>query len=192
MSEQAKVQTPGDVAALWWQLLQDQFPNGQPNPRADRAARARLRHADKDSALIDPAFFNLHRRLMDAGLVQSHELSRSLRLALVLAHVRKDEDSVEAAGEQTRRRGFGRAIGAPGFGESDKAALKPLRFRRLLQTKEEDADEIVRQFRRAIDLAGGKVNVRDLANIVFYWNDKARARLAFDYFAAGTAAPAQV
>jgi CRISPR system Cascade subunit CasB len=161
------------------------------SPILRQTARARLRHADADSALVDPAFFDLHRRLMDAGFVQRHELNRSLRLALVLAHVRKDEDSAEAGGEQTRRRGFGRAIGAPGFGESDKAALKPLRFRRLLQAKGDDTDEIVRQFRRAIDLAGGKVNVRDLANILFYWNDKARARLAFDYFAAGTSAPTQ-
>jgi CRISPR system Cascade subunit CasB len=187
MSEQAKTPKAADIAAQWWWAMQDSFSDGRPNPHADRAARARLRHADKDSALVDPAFFKLHGELMKAGLAGSHDLSRSLRIALVLVHVREDEQK----GDQPWRRGFGRAIGAPGFGESDKAPLKPLRFRRLLQAKGDDTDEIVRQFRRAIDLAGGKVNVRDLAKILFYWDDKTRARLAFDYFAAETAAPAQ-
>jgi hypothetical protein len=58
-----------------------------------------------------------------------------------------------------------------------------------LQAKSDDIDEITLQFRRAVDLAGGKVNVRDLSNILFYWDDeKTRARLAFDYFAAASAA----
>ncbi len=187
MNEQAKTPKAADIAAQWWWTMQDRLRDGRPNPLADRAARARLRHADKDSALVDPAFFKLHGELIKAGFADSHDFARTLRIALVLVHVREDEEK----GDKPRRRGFGRAIGAPGFGESDKAALKPLRFRRLLQAKGEDTDEIVRQFRRAVDLAGGKVNVRDLAKILYYWNDKTRARLAFDYFAAETAAPAQ-
>jgi CRISPR system Cascade subunit CasB len=186
MSEQTKVLTPADIAANWWQAMQDQFSNGQPNPGADRAARARLRHADKESAVVDPAFFKLHAALMKAGFANSHDLARTLRIALVLVHVREDEK----VGDQPWRRGFGRAIGAPSFDETDKAPLKPLRFRRLLQAKGDDTDEIVRQFRRAVDLAGGKVNVRDLAKILYWWDDKTRQRLAFDYFAAETAAPA--
>lgn len=189
MSEQTKPPAPGDVAASWWRSIQDQFADGATNPGGDRAARARLRRADQSSALVDPAFFDLHRRLLEAGLVERYDFDRSLRLALVLAHVRKDEEGYEPSGEQPRRRGFGRAIGAPSFGESDQAALKPLRFRRLLQAK--DDDEMIRQFRRAVDLAGGSVNVRDLANILFFWNDKTRARLAFDYFAAGPASGSQ-
>lgn len=186
MSDQTKVKKAGEIAAEWWASLQDQR-GGAPNPQADRAARARLRHADKDKALVDPAFFDLHGRLLQAGHVNNHDFNPSLRLALVLVHVREDERFVEG---KPSWRGFGRAIGAPGFGESDKAPLKPLRFRRLLQTKGDNIDEITRQFRRAVDLAGGKVNVRDLANILFYWSDETRARLAFDYFAAASAAPA--
>jgi CRISPR system Cascade subunit CasB len=185
MSDQAKTKLPGDIAADWWASLQDQR-GGKPNPLADRAARARLRHADKDKALTDPAFFDLHHRLLQAGCVNNFNFNPSLRLALVLVHVREDE---QPTGGAPSWRGFGRAIGAPGFGESDKAPLKPLRFRRLLQAKGDDIDEITRQFRRAVDLAGGKVNVRDLAKILFYWNDETRARLAFDYFAAASAAP---
>jgi len=186
MSEQAKAKKPGEIAADWWASLQDQLRNGQPNPLGDRAARARLRHADEDKALADPVFFDLHHRLLQAGHVLPHGFNPSLRLALVLVHVREDERPTDGAPSW---RGFGRAIGAPGFGESDKAPLKPLRFRRLLQAKGDDIDEITRQFRRAVDLAGGKVNVRDLADILFYWNEKTRARLAFDYFAAASAVP---
>jgi CRISPR system Cascade subunit CasB len=186
MNQPAETKKPGEIAADWWASLQDQR-NGAPNPLADRAARARLRRADSASALVDPAFFDLHGRLVAAGHVGPHDFSRSLRLALVLVHVREDEKPPRAEGEKPHWRGFGRAIGAPGFGESDKAALKPLRFRRLLQTKGEDVDDMARQFRRAVELAGGKVNVRDLANILFFWSDETRAKLAFDYFAASSA-----
>ena len=69
--------------------------------------------------------------------------------------------------------------------------LKPLRFKRLLLAESEE--EIIRQFRRAVDLAGDVANVLDLARLLLDWTDpdrseKTRTRLAFNYFGARTAA----
>ncbi len=173
---------PADAATQWWRGLQDQFENGQPNPRADRAARARLRRASLAEALTDPAFFALHTRLFPSDR-RVDRLRASARVALVLAHVRDDD----------RQRPFGRTIGAPEFDKENEAPLKPLRFKRLLQAR--DDEDVVREFRRAVDLAGGKTNVRDLAHLLLDWADDkrgetARARLAFDYYAASEAAAA--
>jgi hypothetical protein len=45
-------------------------------------------------------------------------------------------------------------------------------------------------FRRAVAMLGGQANVADLARtILFFDQEETRRRLAFDYYAAGAAAP---
>ena len=52
-----------------------------------------------------------------------------------------------------------------------------------------DDDELAREMRRFVALAGGTVNIGDLAESLFYWSDRTRARWAFYYHDAGFAAP---
>jgi CRISPR system Cascade subunit CasB len=185
MSETPRTIDPRPAAAQeWWADLQDQR-NGNLNPRADRAARARLRRGDPDRALTEEAVLALYRRLAPEG---AHGFSESrmklaVRLALVLVHIREDVNR----DDQGNRKSFARQLGRAAFDEPKSARLSPLRFQRLLNARQED--EIVQEFRRAVDLAGNKANVEDLAGLLLHWEgEKTRARFAFDYFAAGSAA----
>jgi CRISPR system Cascade subunit CasB len=67
--------------------------------------------------------------------------------------------------------------------------MKPLRFRRLMEA--ETPDERLTAFRRLVALAGGRVNVRNLAAALLAWNEDLRTRWIYDYWNAGqlTAAP---
>ena len=189
MSEtsQREAPKPADVARTWWAELQDYHQDGSRNLRADRAVRARLRRADRDKALTEEAVLALYRRLTPEGESGFREwrMDLALRLALVLVHVREDVST----DDNGIRKSFARQLGRANFSDPiEEARLKPLRFQRLLAARDET--EIVQGFRRAVDLAGNKANVRDLAGLLLNWkSEKTRARFAFDYFAAGNAAP---
>jgi CRISPR system Cascade subunit CasB len=172
MSETEWKPGPADYALYWWRDLQD-MRDGKVNPLADRAARARLRRATRGDAVSDEATLALYRRLW--GVAYSPEnMERAVRLALVLAHVRVEDNS----------RRFGEALGDGG----ENAVLKPLRFKRLLQA--EDSEDIIREFRRAVDLLGNAANVRDLARHLLNWSEEqTRTRFAFEYFGAKAAIP---
>lgn len=178
MSETTK--TRADAAAAWWRGLQDLRANGEPNPFADRRARAVLRRADPVGALEEESVLALHRRLWGApSTLRPWQFERTLRVALVLVHVRREDKAREGFAV----RSFARALGRQNF-DDPVAALSPLRFRRLLAAR--DVDEIVREFRRAVDVVGNVANVRDLAGVLLGWEeDRVRTRFAFDYFAAG-------
>jgi CRISPR system Cascade subunit CasB len=175
-----------EQAKRWWQDLQD-YRDGKPNPRADRASRARLRRADAVAAVAEEAVMALYRRLggEDGSGFDHGRLKSALRLALVLVHVRQDE----AADQHGDRKSFARQIGRESFGDkAESARLHPLRFQRLLAARSDE--EIIQEFRRAVDIAGNKANVRDLAGLLLHWDlEETRTRFAFDYYAAGIAAP---
>ena len=165
-----------DIAADWWRDMQDRRANGEPNPRADRAARARLRRADGAMAVADPAVLTLYRALGGRGWNEAR-MKVALRLAQVLVHAREDD----------RAASFARSLGPKNFDEKD-CVLSPLRMRALLQADGEE--DLVRRFRRAVDLLNARVNVRDLARLLILWDqEQTRTRFAFDYFDAGAAAP---
>lgn len=173
MSDAAWTPGPADHALYWWRDLQD-MRDGRPNPKADRAALARLRRAEPSDALTDDAVMELYRRMFGLAF-RADRMVLAVRLALVLAHVRQEAKAP-----------FGKALGEGG----EAAPLKPLRFKRLLQADSDD--EVIRQFRRAVDLLGNTTNVRDLARLLIGWNDpdqkdETRTRLAFAYFGARTA-----
>ena len=145
-----------DIAVSWWRALQ---------PRADgrggdRAAVARLRRAAGiREAAADPATIELCRSL---GLGWQG-LERVALTAAVLAHVREDNGSLVAA----------RQLGPP------DAAMSWLRFRRLMEA--DTADERLLAFRRAVALAGRRINVTDLARSLLNWNDRQRQRWLYAY-----------
>lgn len=174
MSETEWKPGAADKALYWWRDLQD-MRDGKVNLLADRAARARLRRASREDALSDEAVTALYRRIWGNAFVPNR-MDLAVRLALVLAHVRR---------EDTRH--AGEALGDGG----ENAVLKPLRFKRLLQA--EDSEDIIREFRRAVDLLGNTANVRNLAGLLLNWGDEpTRTRFAFEYFGAKAAVPETV
>lgn len=172
------------LAARWWRALQDRAPNDEPNRLGDRAARARLRRADGPlDAAAEPAVLLLYRSLYGPGWNKTH-MVRTLRVALVLVHVRDELRSADGSFAPS----LARSLGPTAFGGED-AAMSPLRLRALLAARDEG--DIVRRFRRAVALLDGRANVRDLANVLLGWElDSTRTRFAFDYFGAGLASPA--
>ena len=79
-------------------------------------------------------------------------------LAGVLAHVRESED-----------RRVARAIGRTTLDDEQSALVSEGRFRRLLQTND---DELMEPMRRLVRISKGTINVRDLSAAVLYWSDE--------------------
>jgi CRISPR system Cascade subunit CasB len=188
MSEMASDATLRERARAWWQDLQPTKANGELNPTGDRAVLARLRRASAPpDAMAEEATLALFRRL-GLGAEDQARLPRVALIAMVLAHVRADADA-DGAGF---RPAAARAIGRTALEDEGSARMSALRFRRLLASR--DDDDLAREMRRLVALAEGRINVGDLAASLFSWNDELRGdairtRWAFEYYAAGAAAP---
>lgn len=158
----------GFIALQWWRTLTGQHPNKKETGK-DRAARARLRRASPTDAVCEEATLQLFRAL---GLSQCR-LPRAATLAAVLATIREDDS----------QKRFGRKIGREKIEDEKSAALSTLRFRRLLEAETEE--EIAALFRRAIAIAGGAVNVPDVAwTLLFFEREETKRRLILDYYGA--------
>ena len=163
-------------ARRWWRGLQPYLSGGEASPRADRAALARLRHADLLGAMQDPESFALFRAL--GRRLRAIYLNTAL-CAAVLASVREDRPDEHPA----------RRLGPPSADASAvaQAPMKPLRFRRLIEA--ETSQERLLMLRRAVQLADNKLNVRELAAACLDWSETRRQRWIFEYYNAGFAAP---
>lgn len=167
--EQKISPNPKDSAADWWQALQPDPDRRRPG---DRAALAQLRRCSRPEDAVEvPAALDLARRL---GVRDGHDrrLGDILATAIVLAHVRADE----------RGHHMARQLGTAAPGE--RAALSPLRLARLLAAQ--TPEERITVFRRAVALAGHKVNLRDLAEAMLGWSvphvgERIRIAWAFAY-----------
>lgn len=156
------VSRPGEIAAQWWRDLAT--PKDPGKRGAGRAALAHLRRASNPiDALMEPATIDLARRLR---MVTPNRITRVGIVAAVLAHVRQDMSI-----------GVARACGPTG--DSDDGKLKYNRFRRLLQTQD---DDLIDQMRRLVHLLGEQANVADLARSILFWGDGERKRWALAYY----------
>jgi CRISPR system Cascade subunit CasB len=162
------------IATLWWRGLQPYHANGERNPAADRGALARLRTADLRTAMCEPATFALFRAL---GRRHSDDLPDVALCAAVLATVRDNREEHPM-----------RTLGAPSIEAADKARMKPLRFRSLIEA--EEPDDRLLALRGAVRLAGDALNVRELAAACLDWSERRRQRWTFEFYNAGSAAPA--
>ncbi len=161
------------VAARWWQRLQPSHPDGKPNPTADRAALARLRRVNLLGAMQDPATLLLFR---DLGRKRPDDLPEVALCAAVLAGVRENRPEHPA-----------RTFGPLSMDQTEQAVMKPVRFRRLIET--DAPEERLVGLRRAVQLADRKLNLRELAAACLDWSAARRRRWIFEYYAAGRAAP---
>jgi len=154
----------------WWRALQ---PNPETGYGGDAGALARLRRAGSVAdAMAESAVHDLFHAL---GLHAPDALPRVAVVAMVLAHVRAHRPGRD--GHPMRR------VGAPGREEADLAAarMKGIRLRRLLATRADDQEDMVRQFRRLVQLADRSVDVERLAAALWSWNERTRAEWAFQY-----------
>ena len=155
-------------AADWWRELQ---PDPTRKRQGDRAALARLRRCGTVAeAMLDQATITLFRR---CGATGPDDLPAIGLAAAVLAHVRED-----APGQSVARQ-----LGPDQPDKPETAILKPLRFRRVMEAA--TPDERLIALRRMVALAGGRLNVRDLADALLIWNDRRRQRWVYDYWDAG-------
>lgn len=169
----------------WWRDMQDfNEHDGKPNKNADRASRARLRRASSEGVVVEPALIALYNKLnCDIRGFDEKQFEIAKRVALVLAHVRGVSEDKNGHQET-----FARQLGLKDPKDEKSAVLSTLRFRRLLAARGEE--EIIREFRRAVALVGGKANVLDLALLLLSWEDeKTQTRFAFDYFGGAQATP---
>jgi CRISPR system Cascade subunit CasB len=144
-------------ALLWWQRM---TPDTARDHKGDRGALAALRRSPSVAqAMQQPATILL---FQFCKADDERDLVGIALAAAVLAHVRED-----APGRVARQ------IGPDSPDRPDTALLKPLRFRRLLEAS--DPEDCLRGFRRLVALAGGKVNVGDLARALFDWPNPHRA-----------------
>jgi CRISPR system Cascade subunit CasB len=170
--------TPEDqrrAAARWWRRLQPYTADGRANPGADRAALARLRRADLLSAMSDPDLFR------ELGRCRPEDLPDVALCAAVLAGVHAELPPPRD------REHPARTLGPPSLDLPEKAPMKPLRFRRLIEA--DAPEERLIALRRAVALAGDAINVRELAAACLDWSAVRRQRWIFEYYAAGFAAP---
>jgi CRISPR system Cascade subunit CasB len=168
------IREQASAAVHWWRGLQPNTAVGERNRTADRAALARLRRADLRSAMGEPATFNLFRQL---GRTQPDDLPNAAVCAAVLAGVRAERDEHPA-----------RTLGPPLLEAVEQALMKPLRFRRLIETDTQEDRLLL--LRRAVQLADRRLNLRELAAACLDWSEARRQRWIFEYYAAGFAAPA--
>jgi len=156
------------AAAEWWRDLQPDPARRRPG---DRAALARLRRcASVGEAMLEPATITLFRRCGGTGPADLPAIGLA---AAVLVHVREDVPGLSVA----------RQLGPDQPDKPETAILKPLRFRRVIEAGPEDERLIA--LRRLVALAGGSLNLRDLADALLDWTDSRRQRWVYDYWNAG-------
>jgi CRISPR type I-E-associated protein CasB/Cse2 len=132
--------------------------------QSDRGARARLRRADMLAAMGEPATYELFRAL---GRDDPEELPAVALCAALLATVREDDPQHPA-------RALEELMGA-------------IRFRRLIEA--ETLEDRLTMLRRAVQLAGCQMSVRELARACLNWTETTRRRWLFEYHNAGATAP---
>lgn len=152
------------IAHDWWQRL---TRNEGAQLGQQRAALAHLRRASTPLEVIqEPEALRLIVRL-------PRNPDRVATLAGILAFVREDDDERIAY-----------AIGPRSLKEEERAraVMSEGRFRRLLQTKD---NELMEPMRRLVRMTKGRANVYDLSYAVLYWGEGVKKRWMFEYYGAG-------
>lgn len=165
-------QSGAEIAFDWWRRLN---PLDGVQPGAHKAALARIRRAATPTeVLLEPEALRLVARLPFSP-------DRAAVLAGVLAHVRETEERSVAS-----------AIGRSALDDEQSAAMSEGRFRRLMQSRD---DELMEAMRRLVRLRKACVNVTNLSDAILNWGEPTKRKWIFDYYGvtigarAGSAVP---
>ncbi len=156
----------GKILLEWWKKLEE-----------NRGDRAELRRADDPMEVVfSPAYHRLYQRLhlsdkealaTIAGLCSHVEKNRNVR-----KYTQTNQDPYMGIAEQMAE--------SKSQGDDKKARVSGLRFRRLLAIK--DRNELYHAMIRIIRLLGGTVNIYDLANSMYWWNEITKKKWAYEYY----------
>ena len=160
-----KYETAWEIIYNWWEALQKE--SGR------RAGLSRIKSLE--GIVLHPSYLNLFYTLQKADVPQGMKKSLSFQLPLVvgvLVHVRHNDQCVPVA----------RAMGS-GKSGAETSVVSDLRFRRILAIDSTtDSQQLHLTMIRVIRMLGNKVNIRDLAGSLFYWNGRTKKRWASLYY----------
>jgi len=139
----------------WWRGLE--------NNRGDRAALRRCRSLTE--VVFVPSYHRLRQELLSLGSVDSEGLAIVAGLA---ARVKENNNQYTIANQMALHVAGG------------TAKVSGLRFRRLL--KIQDRDKLYPAMIRIVALLNNPLNLVNLANSIYWWNDLTRKNWAFDYY----------
>jgi len=142
----------------WWNDPEDNY-------RGERAELRRCRTITE--VIFTPGYHRLRNKLLGTKWHNNEGLAI---VAGILAHVKNDEKSIKFVESMARPKEIG----------GDKARVSGLRFRRLLKC--EDYDDRFIHLIRIVNLLDKKVHITDLANNIYWWNERTRKEWAFTYY----------
>lgn len=125
---------------------------------SDKGGRAELRRAHNPTEVV---FLPVYHRLYTKLEVSNPNKEALACVAGLCAHVKENQKD-EFAKQMAKK-------------------ISSLRFRKLLAIN--DREDLYHMMIRVIRQLGGKVDVTDLAKIVYWWNEKTKKDLAYEYYA---------
>lgn len=144
----------GQILLNWWNKLQD-----------DRGARAELRRV---KTLSGVAFIPAYHRLCNRLQLPEKNRKRLALIAGLCSHAKENApESITLLMASSKKGG-------------EKATVSGLRFRKLLVIN--DLEELYQMMIRIIRLLNNTVNILDLARTMYWWNEKTKRNLAFEYY----------
>jgi CRISPR system Cascade subunit CasB len=152
-----------DIVFRWWK----ESIGDRSAPAGPRAELRRARTIEE--VVFVPLFHDLRRRLAATGWRMTDRLAL---VAGVLAHVREHDGASV----------FPSQVAASAEGSRNRPRVAPSRFRRILRLGDEDRDELFLQIRRVVALLDGRGNVSDLAESLYWWNERTRKGWALKYY----------
>ena len=141
-----------EILLRWWQSLLE-----------DKGARAELRRCHELTEIfMQPAFYRLFNSLKNFGDIFEDGLAV---VAGLLSHVKKTIPTIKISAQMS---------------QGEKPVISDLRFRKLL--KIQNHSELYPAMIRIIKHLDGTVNIIDLSNSVYFWNDRTKKESAFNYY----------
>ncbi len=154
-----ETETFSSIALSWWHSLEHNKGN-----------KAELKRVSKPlEAVFLKSYPDLLRFLNKEGdKITDKRKERTAIFAALAAHVKKNE--IERGNAEMMAKSS----------EGTKAPVSGLRFRQLLAA--EEPDDLFLRYLRVIKLLDNRINLKQLFNDIYWWNDDTRKKYAYDYY----------
>lgn len=139
----------------WWKSI---FEN-----RGDGADLRRCH--DLNDVFFCPAYHRLYQNLRDEGSVNKEALAL---IAVSLAHIKDNQPNSSFATQMGEEKSDG------------TSQVSETRFRKLIRS--ETYPDLFSPVVRIIKMLNGTVNINDLIQKLYFWNEKNRQRMTFEYY----------